>query len=84
MQSYDISILCFSRVGDLDGAQAEYRTVIEIDPRHMGAHNNLVILLKKRGDWAGAEKEYVRVLELDPANANAKKFLPIVRKNMRT
>jgi tetratricopeptide (TPR) repeat protein len=31
--------------GDLDGAEAEYLKAIEIDPRHVAAHNNLGMLL---------------------------------------
>ena len=69
--------------GDLDGAEAEYLKANEIDPLYVNAHYNLGLLLQKKGDWAGAEKEFLRILEIDPAHANAKKFLPIVRKNMR-
>ena len=40
---------------DIDGAEAEYRRAIEIDPNNALAHWNLSLLLEKqRGDLRGA------------------------------
>ena len=34
-------------------------------------------------NWHKLKKVYMSILEIDPAHANAKKYLPVVRENMR-
>lgn len=55
--------------GDFDGAIAEYRTALRLDPNQVVAHMNLGAGLATKGDWDGAIGEYRKALRLDPKNA---------------
>ncbi len=57
--------------GDHDGAIAEYRQAIELEPKDAGAHGNLGSALVVKGDLDGAITEYRKVIELDPNDAKA-------------
>ena len=59
------------REGDLDGAIAEYRTALRLDPNNVKAHYNLGNALWTKGDENGAIAEYRTALRLDPAHINA-------------
>ena len=52
--------------GDLDGAIAEYREALRLNPNDDEAHFNLGVALGKKGDWDGAIAEYREALRLNP------------------
>ena len=58
--------------GDLDGAIAEYREALRLNPNNALAHNGLGFALEKKGDLRGALEEYRAATALDPKNANFK------------
>lgn len=60
--------------GRLVAAQTSYRRLLELQPGHLAAHNNLANLLIDRGCTAGAQRHAQRALELaeqEPALAPA-------------
>ena len=57
---------------DLDGAVAEYREALRLDPNIARAHNNLGVVLEQNGDRQGALGEYRAAYMLDPKNADYK------------
>jgi tetratricopeptide (TPR) repeat protein len=57
--------------GDLDGAIAEFRTAISLDPTYAMVHNNLGVALNAKGDREGAIVEYKAAIALDPKSALA-------------
>jgi len=52
--------------GDLAGAVAKLRTVLEIDPRHTDTHSALAVYLQRMGDLDGAIEHAKKVVELQP------------------
>ncbi|MFZ1623561.1 MAG: PA2778 family cysteine peptidase [Gammaproteobacteria bacterium] len=50
--------------GRLEAAQLTYRRLLELQPDHLAAHNNLANLLIDRGCAAGAQEHAQRALEL--------------------
>ncbi len=50
--------------GRLAAAETSYRRLIELQPAHLAAHNNLANLLIDRGCVAGAQEHARRALEL--------------------
>ncbi len=52
--------------GDLEGAIAEYRTALRLDPNDVLAHANLGLVLHKKGDVLSARKELEEALRLLP------------------
>ena len=46
--------------GDMDGAIAEYREALRLNPNNDMAHYNLGLALEHKGDWDGAMAESVR------------------------
>jgi protein O-mannosyl-transferase len=67
------------RRGDVDGAIAEYRTAIGLDPGMALAYSNLGALLQSKGELAEAESLYLKTIELRPDYALAWNNLAIVR-----
>jgi tetratricopeptide (TPR) repeat protein len=53
-------------LGDLDGAENQYRRAIEVDPRDALAHVGLGNLHKQRNNGARAIDAFTRATELDP------------------
>jgi Flp pilus assembly protein TadD len=60
--------LGLAREGDLRGAMAGYRQVLELDPGHLRARNNLAVLLDRTGDHGSAAEHLRAALELEPEN----------------
>jgi len=58
--------MALQQKGDIDGAVAGFRKVIEANPNDARAHAALAGALERRGDSAGALKEYGLALKLDP------------------
>jgi len=67
------------RRGDIDGAVAEYRKAIGLDPGMALAYSNLGALLQSRGELVEAESLYLKTIELRPNYALAWNNLAIVR-----
>ena len=64
-----------ARLGDLDGAEAEYLIVIEESGENAEAHFQLGELYALRGDTTRARAEWRRALRLDPAHGPARSRL---------
>ena len=56
---------------DLNEAKNLYLKVIEIDPNHEDAHNNLGIIFSNSGDLEKAKSCYEKALTINPKNFNA-------------
>jgi len=52
--------------GDRDGAIAEYREALRLNPANHLAHYDLGVALEKKGDRQGALQEYRAAYQLDP------------------
>src|SRR5262249_26887256 len=61
--------------GDLDGAIAEYRKAIELDPMYAEANINLVHALQAKGDPEGTIAEYRKAIEHDRKNGSVRSRL---------
>lgn len=55
-----------ARQGNSDGAIAQQREALKIDPHLPGAHFELAEMLNAAADWPGAQKEYEAALADDP------------------
>jgi hypothetical protein len=55
--------------GDPTGAQSFYRAVLNLDPEHKGAFNNLGVIALEAKDYGQAEKWFRRAEDVDPRNA---------------
>lgn len=58
-------------IGDLQGAIAEYRAALRLNPSHASAHYNLGVVLQSKRDLEGAVAEYRAALRLNPNDLNA-------------
>jgi Tfp pilus assembly protein PilF len=54
---------------DPSGAQAFYRAVLNLDPQHKGAFNNLGVIALDAKDYSEAKKWFRRAEDVDPRNA---------------
>jgi len=61
--------------GDVDGAIAEHRAALLMDPDYARAHYHLGLALQKKGDLAGAVAEYQRALALNETHPPDVEFL---------
>jgi len=59
------------RKRDLDGAIAEYRTALELNPEEPNAHALLGIVLGRKGDLEGAITEFKQFITKNPEHAFA-------------
>jgi tetratricopeptide (TPR) repeat protein/tRNA A-37 threonylcarbamoyl transferase component Bud32 len=57
--------------GDLDGAIAQFKQALALDPKCAPGHNNLGTVLKDKGDLDGAIAQFKQALALDPKLARA-------------
>ena len=56
---------------DLNAAIAEWKKVLELDPRNAKAHNNLGVALQWQGNLAEGTAHLQKALELDPSISEA-------------
>lgn len=54
----------FLAKNDLDRAEVEFKTAIELDPKYPEAHNNLGLILKYKGHFEEAEKLFKKTISL--------------------
>jgi tetratricopeptide (TPR) repeat protein len=67
--------------GDWDGAEANYRAALAIDPDDGGVQLNMGVVHERRGDLAGAEEWYRKGIAIAPTNANIRQGIDRVVKN---
>jgi eukaryotic-like serine/threonine-protein kinase len=73
--------IALSDRGDVDGAIAEYKEAIRLQPGYGPAHHNLGSALSKNGDRAGAVAAYKEAVRYDPTYAPAHYGLALAREN---
>ena len=61
----------FFRQGLLQKSEASFRSAIELDPKHLNAHQQLGLLLSKMLRFEEAEKHFQLVCGADPKNTRA-------------
>lgn len=62
---YDAAVALKSK-GDLTGAIAKLREVLEVDPNHTDTHCALAVYLQQSGDYEAAITHALKVVEADP------------------
>ena len=68
-------------VSDWDGAAAQYRAAIRVDPNNAEAHVDLGVALDRKGDWDGDIKEQREAIRLKPDFAEAHSNLGVALDN---
>jgi len=71
------------REGDLDGAIAEYRTALPLDPAHFSAHYNLGTALHAQGKRIGTKEEPPEVRRLLPDTPADQTDIGVARQQLR-
>jgi len=70
--------------GELDGAEANYRAAIAIDPDTAGTYFNMGLVYDRRGDLAGAEEWYRKSLVVNPKQEYYRQILDgVVQRRVR-
>lgn len=72
--------MLFEKKGDVAGAKAQYRTILETNPDDLESHISLGIILSK-SDPDGAQTEYLAVLAIYPTHSNALNLLTLFLKD---
>ena len=67
---------------NLQDAQNYYNKVLELDPKHLSAHNNLGGIFQKLGDPQKAKNCYERAIEINPNYVDAYNNLGIIFKEL--
>ena len=70
--------IAYSRLDDLERAEASIKRALELNPRHPAALNELGILYRKTGRFAQARKSYETALALHPEFHFAQRNLAIL------
>ncbi|MEZ6067239.1 MAG: tetratricopeptide repeat protein [Planctomycetaceae bacterium] len=65
---YDAAV-ALKAAGDLDGAIAKLREVLEVDPNHSDSHCALAVYLQKAGQNEAAIQHALKVVELQPSES---------------
>ncbi len=63
--------LLWQQQGDVRRAETFYGLTLALNPRHLGAWNNLGVLANKQKAWAVAVRCFDKALEIDPADAKS-------------
>jgi tetratricopeptide (TPR) repeat protein len=79
---YDRGVALHKR-GELDGAIAEYRTALRLDPNDVNARYNLGVVLQKLGRKAEVREEFTEVQRLLPDTPAEQKKIERVRQRLR-
>jgi tetratricopeptide (TPR) repeat protein len=61
----------YLKLGKLDEAKAEFRSILRQDLNHIGALTQLGMIAKMQGAWDEARLPFRKIVELDPNNAFA-------------
>ena len=61
--------LLWQQQGDVRRAETFYERALKINPRHVGAWNNLGVLAGQQNAWPLARDFFAKALEIDPADA---------------
>jgi tetratricopeptide (TPR) repeat protein len=61
--------ILWQQQGDVRRAQTFYSKTLAINPRHLGAWNNLGVMASKQKAWPYAVKFFAKALEIDPSDA---------------
>jgi len=69
--------------GDWEGAVAQYREAIRINPRYANAYDNLGAVLARQGKTREAVEQYRQALALDRNHAGAKTHLAQALETLR-
>jgi Flp pilus assembly protein TadD len=68
---------------EFEGAIAEYRNAIQIDPSNSAAHVGLGLALAKKGDSEGAIAELRKALQLNRADKDTQRWLDMLARDRR-
>jgi tetratricopeptide (TPR) repeat protein len=63
---YNLAMLYHFNLEEIDKAKEYYLKCIELNPRYVGAHNNLAHLFDSLGNKELAKKHWLKTIELDP------------------
>jgi len=76
-QAQQLEAEAFESQGKWDDATAQYKKILETNPKLPGIHYRLgrILLAKSPADEAGATKEFEEELKIDPENASAEFML---------
>ena len=66
---------------NLQDAQNCYQKVLQIDPNHENANNNLGVIFKELGEYQKAKDCYEKAIEINPNYVNAHNNLGVYLKN---
>ncbi len=64
-----------AQLGDLNGAGAEFKAVLRLDPRNTAAHYNMAVLFVRQGKPDRAIVHLQTLLSLNPQDADARSLL---------
>jgi predicted regulator of Ras-like GTPase activity (Roadblock/LC7/MglB family) len=81
-EAHDLHARLLVDVGDPEGAEQEWSLVLQVDPRHLGAHKGLGFLCFKKGDVDGALDHLELALSVDPSDQSTVQALLTVRAAM--
>lgn len=68
----------FLNEGNLDLAELEFKTAVELSPDYTEAYNNLGVVAKRKGDLNGAKEYFMKALKLDDNYGAAYSHLSMV------